>query len=138
LFEVCLAERVIAPAGKRETCVMGKRKRTREREPADGTRTVRLQELIREEVNFMLRSEVRDPRLEGVVVTMVELAGDGSRARLWYGAADDDDKTEACERVAGFIRVRLAESLGLKRTPELRFRRDPASRLFGEAMEGEL
>ena len=62
---------------------MGKRKRTREREPADGTRTVRLQELIREEVNFMLRSEVRDPRLEGVVVTMVELAGDGSRARLW-------------------------------------------------------
>jgi ribosome-binding factor A len=34
------------------------------------------------------------------------------------------------EHVAGFLRTELAENLGLKRTPELRFRRDPASRSF--------
>jgi ribosome-binding factor A len=120
---------------------MGKTKqrhRTRGREDrdGDGTRVVRLQELIREEVNLILRNEVRDPRLDGVVITMVELAGDGSCARLWFTAEEndgDDDKREACEHIAGFLRTQLAESLGLKRTPELRFRRDPASRAFARA-----
>ena len=106
--------------------------RGRRRENGDGARTLRLQELIREEVNFLLRSEVRDPRLDGVAITMVELSGDC--ARLWFTVVrnDEDDKDqnnrdrdEAWARVAGFLRTRLAESLGLKRTPELRFRRDP-------------
>ncbi len=100
----------------------------------DGTRIVRLQELIREEVNLILRNEVRDPRLDSVIVTLVELAGDGSRARLWYTAEGDEDRREACEHIAGFLRTQLAESLGLKRTPDLRFRRDPASRAF--ALDG--
>jgi len=107
--------------------------RTREHERddgGDGARTVRLQELIREEVNLILRNEVRDPRLDSVVITMVELAGDGSCARLWFTADGDDDRRAACEHIAGFLRTQLAESLGLKRTPELRFRRDPASRTF--------
>jgi ribosome-binding factor A len=116
---------------------MGKTKRQQHRSRdegrdggGDGTRTARLQELIREEVNLILRNEVRDPRLDGVVITMVELAGDGSCARLWFTAEGDDDKRDACDHIAGFLRSQLAESLGLKRTPELRFRRDPASRTF--------
>ena len=118
---------------------MGKTKRqqhrtsTHEREDGDGTRTARLQELIREEVNLILRNEVRDPRLDGVVITMVELAGDGSCARLWFTAEGDEDKREACEYIAGFLRTQLAESLGLKRTPELRFRRDRASHALERA-----
>ena len=117
---------------------MGKTKRQQhrsrdedgDRHGGDGTRIVRLQELIREEVNLILRNEVRDPRLDSVVITMVELAGDGSRARLWYTADGDEDRRDACDHIAGFLRTQLAESLGLKRTPELRFRRDPASRAF--------
>ena len=114
---------------------MGKTRRQQHRtrghegdDGGDGTRTVRLQELIREEVNLILRNEVRDPRLDSVVITMVELAGDGSCARLWFTADGDDDRRAACEHIAGFLRTQLAESLGLKRTPDLRFRRDPASR----------
>jgi len=115
---------------------MGKTKRQqhrsrdedRDRDGGEGFRVVRLQELIREEVNLILRNEVRDPRLDGVVITMVELAGDGSCARLWFTAEGEEDKRDACEHIAGFLRTQLAESLGLKRTPELRFRRDPASR----------
>jgi len=123
------------------TCVpMGKSKRnerakkhdrrTREREGDDGGRLVRLQELIREEVSFLLRAEVRNPRLDGVAVTMVELTGDGSCARIWFTAeSNDDDRTRAAlDGAAGFLRSRLAESLGCKRTPELRFRRDPVTR----------
>ena len=104
--------------------------RDRDRDGGEGFRVVRLQELIREEVNLILRNEVRDPRLDGVVITMVELAGDGSCARLWYTAEGDEDRMDACDHIAGFLRTQLAESLGLKRTPELRFRRDPASRAF--------
>ena len=104
--------------------------RDRDRDGGEGFRVVRLQELIREEVNLMLDNEIRDPRLQGVSITMVELAGDGSCARLWFSADGDEDRRRALERAAGFIRTRLAESLALKRTPELRFRRDPASRAF--------
>jgi len=89
-----------------------------------------LQGLIREEVNFLLRGEIRDPRLDGVEITMVELQGEC--ARLWFTCESDDGTVEALERAAGFMRTRLAESLGLKRTPELRFRRDPATRQFRE------
>jgi ribosome-binding factor A len=39
---------------------------------------------------------------------------------------------EALDGAAGYLRDDLAESLGLKRTPDLRFRRDPATRAFAD------
>jgi len=96
-----------------------------------GIRQVRLQELIREEVNALLRNEIRDERLAGLAVTMVDLSRDGSCARLWF-TDDNQIEDEALERAAGFLRARLAEALDLKRTPELRFRRDRATRALRE------
>jgi ribosome-binding factor A len=120
--------------GKREEYETSQRKRTRSktrnRDVSDGSRLVQLQELIREEVNFLLRNEIRDPRLDGVEITMVELIGEC--ARLWFTADSEEDRVEALDRAAGFLRTQLAESLGLKRTPELRFRRDPATRVFAQ------
>ena len=104
------------------------RERSSRARDSEGGRTVRLQELIREELNFLLRYEVNDARLDSVVVTFVQLTGDGSCARLWFTAEGEQDRTEALERAAGFLRNHLAESLGLKRTPDLRFRRDPTTR----------
>ena len=109
-----------------------KRQQARERGVNDGlgTRALRLQKLIRQEVNLMFETEIRDRRLEDVTITFVELTADGSCARLWFSAAGKDDKLEALTRATGFLRTRLAESLGLKKTPELRFRRDDATRMF--------
>lgn len=92
-------------------------------------RSRRLEELIREEINSLLDGELQDPELEGVSITLVELARDGSRARLWFRCASsgDDGAERALERAAGYLRVRLCESLELKRVPELRVRRDPTS-----------
>ena len=113
-------------------------KRSRGERDSEGSRTVRLQELIREEVNYLLRCEVVDVRLQGVAVTFVQLAGDGSCARLWFTAEGEQDRTQALERAAGFLRSHLTDSLALKRTPELRFRRDPATRtLIPSAEEHE-
>jgi ribosome-binding factor A len=117
-----------------QTCVfMGKSRRdsgdkAKHERQSECCRTMRQQELIREEVNFLLRCEVTDARLQRVGVTFVELTTDGSCARLWFTADGEEDRTAALERAAGFIRNHLAESLALKRTPELRFRRDPTSR----------
>lgn len=115
-----------------------RRGRRTEAGTTDGTRSLRLQQLILEEVNFLLRSEIRDRRLDDVFVTMVELTGDGGCARIWVSAADGDEALEGLEWATGFIRGHLAESLGLKRTPELRFKRDRATTAFAfEAKEIE-
>ena len=116
-----------------------KKKQRRDRDAGNGARTIRLQELIREELNLALRGEVRDPRLDGVEITMVELSGDGSRARVWFTTEieKEQDTLDALDGAAGFLRDDLAESLGLKRTPDLRFRRDPATHAFAGAKEGE-
>jgi ribosome-binding factor A len=100
--------------------------RTGDRDRESGIRQLRLQELIREEVNQLLRNEIRDERLTSVIVTMVDLSRDGSCARIWF-SNENEEGEEALERAAGFLRSRLAEALDLKRTPELRFRRDRAT-----------
>ncbi len=106
------------------------RRRERERD-GFATRAVRLQELIREEVSFVFDNELSDGRLQAVRITFVDLTPDGSCARIWYWAPPAGQPVEAAlARVAPLLRIRLAESLGLKRTPEVRFRRDDATRMF--------
>jgi ribosome-binding factor A len=109
------------------------KKKTRDREAGNGARTLRLQELIREELNLLLRGEIHDRRLDSVTITIVELSGDGSRARVWFTTENERDALEVVEAfdgAVGFLRDDLARSLGLKRTPDLRFRRDPATHMF--------
>jgi hypothetical protein len=53
------------PANDRSV-TSNERSRHERDDDGDGTRTVRLQELIREEVNLILRDDGRDPRLPDV------------------------------------------------------------------------
>jgi ribosome-binding factor A len=97
---------------------------------AAGFRSLRLEELFREEMNSLLDGEVSDPRLEDTRVTRVELSRDGSRARIWFaktsGNSSSPDETRAAlEHAAGFFRSRLCDALSLKRMPDLTFRYDP-------------
>jgi ribosome-binding factor A len=98
-----------------------------------GIRGQRLEELIREEINSVLDSEISDSRLQGARITRVELTRDGSRARLWFTLEHTSFGSElhamqaAFERAAGFFRSRLCEGLPLKRIPELRFCHDPSA-----------
>jgi ribosome-binding factor A len=103
-----------------------------------GARSARLQELIREEVSFMFDNEIGDERLQDVRVTFVDLTPDGSCARVWYSTAHNPREVErALERVGPLLRTQVAENLGLKRTPEIRFRRDDVSRQLGNQHDGE-
>jgi len=97
-----------------------------------GYRGQRLEGLLREELNSLLDGEVSDPHLYGVRVTRVELTRDGSSARVWFVTRENpapsrDEVHTAFERAAGFLRSRVCEAIPVKRSPELRFRHDPAA-----------
>ena len=115
---------------------MGNGRNRRSRRGSDlgaGIRARRLEQLFREELNFIFDGEISDARLDGVFVTLVELARDGSRARIWYSvttpSALDSARIASSElalaRASRFLRVRLCEALPLKRMPELSFSFDP-------------
>ena len=103
----------------------------------EGHRHERLQQLLLEELNGLLRDDVADPRLDDVRVTTVELSIDYGTARAWYALPNFVDKKarapieKALEKAAGFLRVRIAESLALKKVPQLRFSYDEATQRRG-------
>lgn len=115
---------------------MGKlRTARRGTDPGAGLRALRLEQLLREELNSILDGELADERFDGVRVSLVELSRDASRARIWYcmttihDAARVNDTDRAFERAASFLRARLCDVLPVKRMPELTFRYDPAARI---------
>jgi ribosome-binding factor A len=98
-------------------------------------RTERVSELVREEVARLLREEAQDPRLRLVTLTRVDVAPDFSHALVLWSSLDAEGEEEQAvvqaglESAAAFLRGRLARSLSLKRTPQLRFRHDPSLEL---------
>lgn len=79
---------------------------------------------MREELQSILRDDVSDPELEGVVVSAVVLSPDYRNARVHFLVPRGRPRTaveRAFARAAPFLRARLAEAVELKRTPDLRF-----------------
>jgi len=113
-------------------CTDMKRSRRSRPDGTPGVRSLRLEELIREEMNLLFESEVTDPNLEGVRITAVSLSPDCARARLFYMVKDTNTKASSREleaslrRATGFFRRELCDALSLKRTPELCFSIDIA------------
>lgn len=89
-----------------------------------GFKKDKLSERILNEINQLLRSELKDPRLTFVSVTRVELADDYSWANIFWDTFDSSkrgDAHRAMEKCGGTVRSRLAKILKIRRTPELRF-----------------
>jgi ribosome-binding factor A len=77
----------------------------------------------------MLAGELKDPRLEGmVVVTEVRVQPDMKHARVFVNMRgsnkEQSDAIKALEHASGFIRSELIERLQLRRLPELHFALD--------------
>lgn len=86
------------------------------------------QEILREVSQILLR-EVKDPRIEGITLTDVELTGDLQQATLYYSSLSDKagarQKEEAgLKAVTGLVRSELSKRLKLYKTPEIKFERD--------------
>ena len=85
--------------------------------------------LLREELTDILRSEVRDPRLNEVTVSAVRLSRDRRHARVFVIAAQQGQEEEqavlaALRRAAGYVRRCLAQRLSWYKAPEVTFQLD--------------
>lgn len=86
----------------------------------------RVGEEMAHEINAMLAGELKDPRLEGmVVVSEVRVQPDMKHARIFISMRgtqkEQADAIKALEHAAGFIKRELMETLRLRRLPELHF-----------------
>lgn len=84
-------------------------------------RVKRLNELFRRELSRMALSELKDPRLDGLVVTDVSTARDLSFATVYVRASDVEEAIEGLDHASGYIRRQLGQALHLRRIPEFRF-----------------
>ncbi len=93
-----------------------------------GTRVLRVERGVREELALMLADEVRDPGAAGAIVTRVEMGKDLRSARVHVRLLEGGDDAsrrkaviDALFRASGMLRSELTRRLGLRFAPELRF-----------------
>lgn len=92
-------------------------------------RADRVGDLILEEISRMIvKEEVKDPRVQSVVPTDIEVSDDLSFARIFFTIMDEEvEKEEALAGLtsaSGFIKKELSKKLRLRRFPELDFKFD--------------
>ena len=99
--------------------------------PREFSRNQRLGNQVLRTLNELLRFETKDPRLDGVSLTSVDLSRDLSVARVYYSMLDpnaDAAPVQAgLEKAAGFLRGKLGKAIKVRHVPELRFEHDDSA-----------
>ena len=93
-------------------------------------RPIRVGELIQSEIADLMLRQLKDPRLEMVTISHVEVAADLRYARVYVShlGSETEQQTalEGFECAAGFIRKQLGKRLKLRYVPQLTFQLDTA------------
>ncbi|MCL6503548.1 MAG: 30S ribosome-binding factor RbfA [Pirellulales bacterium] len=88
-------------------------------------RILKAAEAIREVVSMAILAEIKDPRVQGVTVTQVEVAADMRSAKVHVSILGDETRTRLCmaglKSAAGFLQSRLASRIQTRYTPRLEF-----------------
>lgn len=91
------------------------------------TRIARINDEILMEVATILRGEMKDPRVSGVMVSVmrVDTTSDLKYCKIYISVLGTDkvkeDALEGLKQSAGYIRRELAHRINLRSTPELKF-----------------
>lgn len=100
------------------------------------TRRARLQSVILEELSTLVQREIKDPRVQGLIFTQVEVTPDGGQATIrvaLFGNPDPEspeatkklqEAIRGLESASGFIRRHLAQALTIRQVPALSFKED--------------
>lgn len=114
--------------------------------PKDYSRSRRIAEQIQRELAELIRLELKDPRLGGLItITEVEVSADQSHAKVFFTLLGDaekiDETTAGLKRAAGFLRTQLSQRMQLRMVPQLDFKYDTSvergmklTRLIDEAV----
>ena len=114
--------------------------------PKDYSRSRRIAEQIQRELAGLVRLELKDPRVAGLLtITDVEVSADQSHAKVFFTLLGDETRvketTTGLTRAAGFLRTQLAQRMKLRTVPTLEFKYDASvergmklSRLIDEAV----
>jgi ribosome-binding factor A len=85
-------------------------------------------EAIREVVSMAILRDLRDPRIQDVTVTYVEVSPDMRQAKVHVSVMGDDAKQRlslhGLQSSAGFLQSKISERIDTRYTPRLRFELD--------------
>ena len=91
-------------------------------------RVLKAAEAIREVVSTAILTELRDPRIEGVTVTYVEVSPDMRQAKVHVSIMGDAAQQRLClhglRSSAGFLQSKISDRIDTRYTPRLQFHLD--------------
>lgn len=102
-------------------------------------RTQQVGEMLRAELDDIIRKEVKDPRIGFFTLTRVEVPTDLRSARVYVSVFGSDEErqntVDALRQAAGFIRYHLKPRLRMRQIPDLDFRDDRSMEYAQEISE---
>jgi len=87
----------------------------------------KLGEEMRRIISELLARELKDPAFDAMIsITHIKSADDGSFATVYFTSLGSDEAAvmEGFEKAKGYIRNEIGRRLGIRRSPELRFKLD--------------
>ncbi len=91
-------------------------------------RVLKAAEAIREVVSTAILLELRDPRVQDVTVTRVEVSGDMRNAKVFISVMGDEAKESLClhglRNSAGFLQQKVGQRIETRYIPRLSFEID--------------
>ena len=88
-------------------------------------RTDRINEQIRRELADLIRLDLKDPRVNLVTLTDVEITADYTHTKVFYttlaSAEQREEIARGLKRSAGFLRRELGKRVRIHHSPELHF-----------------
>ncbi len=102
------------------------------------SRNRRLEGEIRAVLADLLRLSVKDPRLDDVTVSAIQLSADRTQARVFYSVIGDAERerqaADGFAAAAAFMRRELGRRMRMRTVPALDFHRD-TSYEYGDRIE---
>jgi len=88
-------------------------------------RVLKAAEAIREVVSMAILTELRDPRIQDVTVTYVEVSGDMRNAKVHVSIMGDGSKQQlslhGLQNARGFLQQKINDRIETRYTPKLKF-----------------
>lgn len=85
-------------------------------------------EAIREVVSMAILTDLRDPRIQGVTVTYVEVSPDMRLAKVHVSVMGDEAAQKLClhglQSAAGYLQQKISNRIDTRYTPKVRFELD--------------